>query len=483
MRRVRPGPSRGARFRGPNGEGAAADAAIPIQWSDKDYDFRVALPGMGHSSPVVWEKRIFLLSADAEDATLYVLCLDADSGQTVWRRDFPSAAHPKHAFNTFASSTPAVDQQHVYIAWANPRQTTLLALDHEGQVVWQQDLGPFVSQHAFGTSPIVWRDLVVLASDQQAEQLEGDTPPGESHVFALDRQTGQIRWKTRRQSTQSAYGTPCVYQPEGGPAELIFCNTADGMYSLDPESGRENWSLRVLDKRTVSSPLVAAGLLFGSVGSGGGGNYLVAVRPGRPPREIYRIKTQAPYVPTSVARDQLLFLWSDRGIVSCIHAPDGKVFWSQRIGGNYFASPVRVGDRVYGVSAEGEVVVLSCRAEVPTARPQPIGPAQPQYACRSQRPHVPAHRVAADVDRRCWGRLSGRSKLKISTVSTDFEGVGSTRFGTTGDLMSKHPRMASMVAAAFWFVLSTLSAPTWAQTWPAVPSGRSPQAGIQDVAR
>ena len=111
--------------------------------------------------------------------------------------------------------------------------------------------------------------------------------------------------------------------------------------------------------RTVSSPLIVGSRIIGSTGSGGGGNYVVAVDPTATPAEAYRVTSSAPYVPTSVACGDLVFLWSDKGIVTCIRADDGHVFWRERVGGEYSSSPVRAGDQVLALSDEGEVVVVA----------------------------------------------------------------------------------------------------------------------------
>jgi outer membrane protein assembly factor BamB len=233
-------------------------------------------------------------------------------------------------------------------------------------------MGPFVSMHGFGSSPILFDDMVILACLQQGTKLEGKQP-GKSFFAAVDRRTGEVLWKTPRDNVVAAYSTPCVYRPPGGPPELICCCTAHGIYSMDPRTGQENWSLGVLKMRTVSSPIVVGGLVFSSNGSGGGGNYLVAVRPGKDPHEVYRITTQAPYVPTSVARGNLLFLWYDKGVVTCIDAPDGTVHWRQRVGGNFSGSPVRAGDRIFCISDEGAVVVLSAEDEFNLLARNPLG--------------------------------------------------------------------------------------------------------------
>ncbi|HVX10671.1 MAG TPA: PQQ-binding-like beta-propeller repeat protein [Pirellulales bacterium] len=346
-----------SRFRGPNGTGVS-EANIPAEWSDDELNWRVELPGIGHSSPVLWGDKIFLTSAFEDTALRLVLCLRAGDGEIVWQRKYPSSLHSKHKFNSFASSTPCVDAEHVYCCWSTPDEYTLVALDHDGREAWQAKLGPFVSQHSCGVSPVVYGDLVVLGNDQGDENHQGT-----SSLVAVDRRTGERRWKLDRRTATVAYSTPCVYQPKGDEPELIFNSEAHGITSIDPASGRVNWEIGVLAKRSVSSPVIAGGLIFGSCGSGGGGNYVVAVRPphdkGSSPEIAYKVTTSAPYVPTPVALGDLIFLWSDNGIVTCLRAATGESVWQKRVGGNYHGSPVCVGGRLYCLREDGEVTVVA----------------------------------------------------------------------------------------------------------------------------
>ena len=159
------------RFRGPNGSGLSSATTIPTQWTESDYNWHVTLPGIGHSSPVIWGDKVFVTSADEETAERLVLCLSADDGRVLWKRNFPSSAHHKHLQNSFASSTPALDQNHVYVCWTTPEEYALVALTHDGDEAWHIGLGPFVSQHSGGTSPIVYRDMVVLGNDQDGVEF------------------------------------------------------------------------------------------------------------------------------------------------------------------------------------------------------------------------------------------------------------------------------------------------------------------------
>lgn len=344
------------RFRGPNGTGHGSAKTIPTKWSESDFRWKVSLPGAGHSSPVIWGQAVFLTSADEQTGHFFVLGLSVEDGRELWRRAFAFTPFPKHKFNSFASSTPAVDGERVYVAWTTPARFTLAAFDHGGRVVWERDLGRSVSQHNSGSSPIVQEDKVILANEQD----------GDSSLIAVDARTGATRWQTPRKTTRAAYSTPCVYEPPGGRSVLIFNSQSHGISAIDPDTGGVVWEFAsAFDKRSVSSPVIAAGLVLGSCGQGGGaGNYAVAVRPGdpangRPAEAAWYLRRSSPYVPTSVAVGDYLFLWSDMGILSRVHAPTGEVKWQERVGGgDFFSSPVLVDGRLFNVSASGEVVVV-----------------------------------------------------------------------------------------------------------------------------
>ena len=355
------------RFRGPNGSGISSAKTIPTTWTDKDFNWKLPLPAAGHSSPVLWGDKVFITTGDDQTKQVSVYCVSAVGGQVLWQKAFPFTPHRKNGYNTFASASPAVDQHRVYVCWSSPAHYTLMALTHDGQTVWEKDLGPFASQHGGGASPIVYQDRVVLGNEQD----------GESFLIAVDAATGKTRWQTPRKAEETAYSTSCVYEPKDGPPALIFNSHAHGVSAIDPESGKVLWELvDPFDKRVVSSPVLAAGLIIGACGSGGGGNYLVAVRPGsagKKPELAYTIRKSAPYVPTSVCVGDRLFLWSDAGIVSCVQAASGEVKWQDRVGGNYFSSPLWVDGRLFCVSTKGEVVVVRAADRFEVLARNPLG--------------------------------------------------------------------------------------------------------------
>jgi len=341
------------RFRGPNGTGLSDAKTIPVKWSDTDYNWKVKLPGGGHSSPVLWGGRIFLSAADAGNFS--VLGLNERDGRLLWKKDYPHGEYELHKFSSFASATCAVDDERVYFTRQNGGEIFLCALTHDGRPAWELPLGAFESQHGSGHSPIVHGELVIVANDQIREGA----------IVAVERQTGKPVWSIPRSPGMADYSLPCMFEQPGKPPVLIFNTKEDGISAVDPAAGSVTWSTGpgALKLRSVSSSIVAGGLMFASCGSGGGGNYVIAVQPpaaGGTRAEVkYEVRKAANYVPTPVAFGNRVFLWSDAGIVTCLDPVTGDVKWQERAGGNYFSSPVCVDGRLYGTADTGDVVVLA----------------------------------------------------------------------------------------------------------------------------
>jgi len=361
------GPAWGAegewsRFRGPNGSGLSAATSVPVRWTEKDYNWKIDLPGSGHSSPVVWGKRIFITCGDPTTALRTLLCVDAPTGRTLWKHEEPSKTYDQHRDNSYATATPAVDAKGVVITWSTPEAVMLLALDLQGRELWRRDLGPLISLQGSGSSPILYQDLVVLANDQEDMQRspgrkeDGPNPAGRSFVIAIDRNSGKTRWQTETKTFLAGYSTPCVYQPEGGRPELIFSNTAHGIMAVDPDTGEVRWEFgQPFSDRAVISPVVAPGLVIAGHGAGIRGTRCIAVRPGSPgletePSLAYAVTRSLPMVPTPLVKDGRLFLWADDGVVSCLRLATGETVWRKRVGGAFYASPVCVGGYLSALS-------------------------------------------------------------------------------------------------------------------------------------
>jgi len=352
------------RFHGANGSGVAKDAKIPVDISEQNYLWKTKLAGTGSSSPLVWGDKVFITSCDAQTAKLTVQCLDSKTGEESWSKSFESAAYRVHRRNSFASGTPVVDENHVYIAYADPDHTMVVALDHSGEKKWERDFGRWISSHGFGASLMTYKDKLLFFNSQQAQKLKNGAEPGTSHMIAMSCKDGSDIWKAPLTATRTCYAVPCVFTNAKGEDQLISCNTGDGFFSLNPDSGKLNWSTLPFRMRTVASTLLADGLIIGSCGSGGGGNYLVAIRPDQEgsaePEKVYELQ-RANYVPSPVAVDGKLFLFTDKGIGQCFDLQTGKPLWQERIASGFSGSPVATKTHLYIMDESGMLYVIGAK--------------------------------------------------------------------------------------------------------------------------
>jgi outer membrane protein assembly factor BamB len=344
------------RFRGPNGQGISDAKTIPSQWTDADYTWKVSLPGTGLSSPVVWNDRVFVTCADAGAPMGTLLAIDANTGTVLWQKDYALPSAKMNRLNSYATSTPALTANRVYMLWCAGPQTTLIAVDHAGNMIFSKDFGSTVSSHGPAASPIVVNGAVVFTHEQRKDQV--------SHWIAVNGTTGDILWKTERGQGQISYSTPCVYSPSNSPAQLIFTSEMHGIAAVASNSGTVLWEAKeALNMRVVSSPVLTEKLIIASCGSGGGGKLLTAVKApvgnGKPSiawTATDRVTT--PYVPTCLYKDGLLYSFHDQGTVACRSAVTGEIFWQEKPAGKFYGSPVWVNGRIYCITREGQCVVL-----------------------------------------------------------------------------------------------------------------------------
>ncbi len=348
------------RFRGSDGTGISDLKGLPSAWTINDYAWTITLPGVGHSSPVVWDKKLFVTSAE-DDGARHIFCLDADTGNELWRHTTRLGKNHLHKMNSWASGTPTVDGERVYIAFADADHYTVTAYDMNGAQVWTRDLGTCITEHGHGVSPILFGDLLIVCNDQGRK--EGPPP---SAVHALNRKTGETVWSVERKSRESSYATPVIITPPGKAPQLVIMSGAHGMSGLDPLTGSELWTSGEVPMRTVGSPAFGDGMLVATCGQGGRGEVMICVSPdgtgeaGSNPLRYVRPKAQGvPYVPTPIIHDGRIYLWNDDGTFFLANLTDGTNIARQRIGGQFFASPVMVDGKLFNVSHDGEIVVVS----------------------------------------------------------------------------------------------------------------------------
>ncbi|TWT58751.1 outer membrane biogenesis protein BamB [Thalassoglobus neptunius] len=351
------------RFRGPNGEGKSSQQGFPTNWEMEDYEWVVELPGKGHSSPAVWNDSLFL-TAGLDDGTRIVLCVDALTGEIRWEDSIQLGANHLHKKNSYASGTPAVDGERVFVVFADDNHYTILAYDFAGERIWSRDLGSFTSQHGQGVSPIVYDGKVIVPDDQM----------GPSKIVALDVASGEQVWESERDFRRTSYATPLIVNIDGKD-QLVCLSGALGLSGLDPQTGKQLWFSGELPDRTVASPAYGEGLLTAICGKGGRGTTLALVRADGK-GEVVNMRTRnLPYVPTPIIHEGHLFLWNDGGVVCCIDLSGDleQNVWMERVGGNFSGSPVLIDGKLYCISEEGEVVVIDASPEFHLYGKSPIG--------------------------------------------------------------------------------------------------------------
>jgi outer membrane protein assembly factor BamB len=362
------------RFRGPNGQGISDAKSIPVTWTEKDFNWKINLPGGGHSSPVVWGDQVFVTCERPQPLGGIVLAVNARTGAVSWQKPYDLTAYRPHADNSYAAATPTVDAQAVYVLWQTAHETIVAALDHQGREIWRRNRPGITSRFGPGTSPILAGDVLVFTHEQEGEEKL------RSEWVALDRKTGQTRWTVECKSTENSCSTPCLYQSGHGRPQLIFTSETDGITAVDPNSGAVRWALKsALPARVVGSPVLAGDIVLSACGKGGTGRQLTAVRmpsrgDGVGPQIVYtQTGRLIPYVPTPLAKDGLLYVLHDQGEIRCLRVETGEVLWSQKPAGRFYGSPVWVDDRLYCLDRQGNAVVLRAGPTYELLAVNPLG--------------------------------------------------------------------------------------------------------------
>ncbi len=378
-------------WRGPGSRGISSEKGIPVKWDlSKNVKWKVEVPGLGHSSPIIWDNRILLTTAvssdpkeenwqkgffsgarqpDAADISWKILCYDRDTGKLLWEqtalRQKPAGA--RHTKNSYASQTPVTDGTYVYALLGDE---SLYCYDFQGKLIWSKKLGPFTMRNGWGvaSSPVLYQNLVIQTCDQEE---------GVSFIIALDKKNGETIWKSERDEL-SSWSTPYLYL-QGGRPELIV-NATNAIRSYDPESGKLLWECRgPATSITVPTPTSLHGLILVSSGfiaepvrpvtaflPGASGN--ITLKEGETKSEaiVWRQPKAAPYIPSPTAYGDYIFVLLDQGFIACYEAKTGKEIYDRMridVGANFSASPVVVEGNLYCMSEDGDVYVIKAGPE------------------------------------------------------------------------------------------------------------------------
>ena len=359
-------------WRGPSGDGASNGKGIPTKWSSTDnIAWRIAVPGEGHSSPIVWGDKVFLTSSLTEKNKRILLCIDRLSGQTVWQRDVvQSPPETVHRLNSRASGTPATDGKQVYVTFMRaegdeviapnvgserlitPGKIIVAAYDLDGNEKWKTNVGDFLSAHGFNTCPVLFEDLVILNGDHD----------GNAYLVALDRQSGRQRWRTRRENKTRSYVTPIIREIDGITQMILSGSLCIASY--DPRNGKRHWIVDGPTEQFVASMVYDGKYVFAT--GGYPERHTLAIRPGgkgnvTDTHIAWRTTRGAAYVPSPIISGRYLLMVADSGIASCFEARTGKRHWMERLPGGHSPSPVSADGLVYFVSARGVTTIIRPR--------------------------------------------------------------------------------------------------------------------------
>ena len=382
-------------WRGPSGLGLSSESGLPTTWSATDnIAWSAALAGLGSSSPIVWGEQVFVTSQigrarmrdgshpmlardDAnlvarekpiggtraegdprnDPVSLVVESFNRVDGKRLWQYriaaqgPFPDL-HEKH---NLATPTPVTDGERVYV-WFGTGQVS--ALDLRGRVVWSKHLGQELSAFdinwGHGSSPVLYKDLLILLCDHQSV----------SSLVALDARTGKLRWREDRGKARASYSTPLVVPGANGDELLV--NSSERIDAYDPANGALRWYADAPRQTPIPSAVFHDGVIY--MTRGYRNSPYMAVRPGgrgdvSGSHILWRAPGGGSYVASLVYYDGLLYLTNDVGVLTTADAKTGERVWQMRLDGVFFASPVAADGKVYFVSQTGETVVVKAGRE------------------------------------------------------------------------------------------------------------------------
>ncbi len=361
------------RFRGPNGTGTSEDKNVPLKFGvNKNVVWKVELPGVGNSSPIIWGKHLFLHSASRDSKQRSLLCLDTSDGKIRWQKSIPGTTAKIRADSSVASSTPTTDGEAVYVSFWDGRNILVAAYDFQGEKLWDKELGSFNSQHGAGASPILYRDKLILANDMDKDDFTTKVPNARaSMLLAFDKRTGRIVWETERVAERACYSAPFLLHRPGqqGPDLIVTSTTAVSAYNV--ETGAKLWEAKGWQEHAVKVPMrtVASPALVGDIlcvcSGGDAGRFAVGLTlPGagktEAPKRIWENRKDFPYVPSPVAHGEHVYFVNDAGLAGCCHAHTGKQMWLERLSdAGFHTSPLVIDGKIYATSVAGDVYVIA----------------------------------------------------------------------------------------------------------------------------
>lgn len=358
-------------FRGPGGRGVSEETGLPSQWGEtENLKWKIPLPGPGSSTPIVYGDRLFITcysgygtetaSGSVNDLKRHLLCIKPDTGDTLWSKTTPST-HPEDPWrgyireHGYASSTPVCDGERVYTFFG---KTGALAFNLEGQEIWRQNLGTNSGNRGWGSaaSPILYEDLLIVNASEESRTL-----------YALDKCTGEERWKVESDKTELTYNTPALVDLANGKQELVISVPYE-VWGFNPKTGECNWwAMTDLAGNISPTALGVKDVVYAFGGYPRIGS--VAIRAGgkQDVTETHTLWTSkdSSYVPSPVEHNGQLYWVSDTGWAYCMEAATGKVVYKEKLkakGGKSFYASVSLADgKLYAPSRTSGTFVLAAK--------------------------------------------------------------------------------------------------------------------------
>lgn len=332
-------------WRGRDHTGIAQDQTIPTEWNATlNIRWQSPIPGRGHSSPIVISQAVYLASANDAEESQNVFAYDRNNGKVLWSQTVHQGGFPPakqvHKKGTNANGTLASDGRNLYVVFFNAGNIIASALDLDGTLVWQREVGGFTSKFGYAPSPILYGSSVIVAADNW----------GVGFIAALDAKTGKIIWRIIRGDT-SSYSSPTIAHV-GGRDQLLISGCG-AVTSYDPVTGKEYWRTPCIAEATCGTVVTDGTRIYAS----GGYPETETVCLSSKGEKIWSDSTKI-YEPSMLVSEGSLFAASDNGIAYCWNAETGDVCWRKRLGGNFSASPVLCKGLLYVPNLSGETFVF-----------------------------------------------------------------------------------------------------------------------------
>jgi len=330
-------------WRGPDSDNHAAGPLPPDEWSEtKNVLWKADVPGRGHSTPIVCGEMVYVTTADEKLEVKSLLAFDRQTGKQQWNTPVHSEGFMHtHQKNSQASATPACDGAHIYTVFMVDQGVWASAVDLQGEIAWQTKAGDFKSRHGYGSSPLIYKSLLIVVGDSS----------GGAFLTAIYRDSGKIAWRTPRNNNAS-FGTPALLDVNGAPQLLV--SGSEEVISYNPADGTELWRSEGPATTTANTMVAWNDLVFSS------GGYpqrnLFAIRPSD--QSIVWKDSVKVYVPSMLLLGDRLLAISDEGVAQLYAADTGDRVWRERLGGNFSSSPVTLDDRIYATNEAGKTFVF-----------------------------------------------------------------------------------------------------------------------------